>query len=108
MAKHQYRITVNFTDNGDAVTLAGFCADEQSEAIMSRHLLNVCRQSNGQFTATQHLVNDVVLQWQNYFNVSAMQLLQVAAHIQQQHICKINLYKMQDAGAEKLINTFRL
>lgn len=108
MARHQYKITVNFSDTADTVTLAGFCADEQSEATMSRHLFNVCKQSNGQFAITQHLVNNVMLQWQNYFNVSATQLLRVATHIQKQSICKINLYKMQEAGAEKLINTFKL
>lgn len=108
MAKQQYRITVSFNDNSDAITLAGFCADEQSEATMSRHLFNVCKQSNGQFMATQNLISNVLLQWQNYFNVSAMQILQAAAFMQQQTISKINLYKMQDAGAEKLINTFQL
>jgi hypothetical protein len=108
MKKHQYKITVNFNGNSDAITLAGFCADEQSEATMSRHLFNVCKQSNRQFTTTQHLITNVVLQWQNCFNVSATQMLQTATHIHQQTINKISLYKLQDAGVEKLLNTFQL
>jgi hypothetical protein len=107
-ARHHYKITVNFNDTADAVTLAGFCADEQNEAIMSRHLFNVCKQSNGQFATTQHLVYNAVQQWQNYFNVNTTQLLCVATHIQKQRICKMSLYKMQEAGTEKLINTFKL
>lgn len=108
MAKQQYKITVNFNDSKEAVTLVGFSTDEQSEPTMSRHLFNVCKQSNGQFVITQHLINNVVLQWQNYFNVSAMQLLQTAAFMQQKTISKISLYKMQDTDSPKLINTFQL
>lgn len=104
MAQQQYKISVNLKDNIDTITLVGFSADEESEQIICRHLYNMCKQSDGSFAATKNLLNATVVQWQNYFNVSAMQILQTATHINQQSINKVNLYKLQDFSTEKLIN----
>lgn len=108
MSNQEYIITASFTEAIGCIALAGFNADDQNESIMSRHLFNVCKQSNGQFLTTQHLINNVVQQWQNLFCVSAMQLLKTAPFTQQQTIQKINLYKMEYPNSAKLINTFKL
>ncbi|MFY7900442.1 MAG: hypothetical protein ACOVNY_09685, partial [Chitinophagaceae bacterium] len=72
--KHQeYRITAECNNNASLLTLAGFCADEQTENMLLRHLSNLCVQSDGSLTNTHTLLCKLVTQWQSAFDIPAIQ-----------------------------------
>jgi hypothetical protein len=102
-----YRIIVECSNNKLPITLAGFDAEEQTEALLCRHLSNLCLQSDGSFLCTQILVSKLMLQWQQSFSMNATQTLQVASGAEEQTVQSVCLYKTEQSGSEQLINRIR-
>lgn len=99
-----YKITIECGKQKESITIAGFLAEEQTEAMLCRHLSNLCLQSDGSFLCTQLLISKLMLQWQQSFKMNATQTLQVAAGVEEQNIESVCLYKTQESGKEQLIN----
>jgi hypothetical protein len=100
----QYRIIVECSKGNAPVTIAGFMAEEQTEAMLCRHLSNLCLQSDGSFLCTQLLISKLMLQWQQSFKMNATQTLQLAAGVEEQNVQSVCLYKTKESGTEQLIN----
>lgn len=99
----QYTISIECSQTPTMISIAGFCAAEQTENIFCKHLSNLCLQSDGSFLCTQQLIVKLMTQWQQCFNMNATQTLQTASYIAAQNIQSVCLYKMLN-GKEKLIN----
>lgn len=106
MAIYNYTIAMQLSK--ETIVVAGFNAHEEVETAIGRHLLNLCKQGNGKFVLTQNLLQKALEQWQQYFNISAMQVLHNATYIQEQDIKTIQLFKAKDVGKEELISKYAL
>ncbi len=105
----QYRIIVECTTQKTQVALAGFCAEEQTEATLFRHLQNLCVQSDGSITATHILLCSMLQQWQTTFNIPAAQTLQnIGNSYIKEQLSAVCLYKQKLGEEEKLINRISL
>ena len=107
---HQlYRITAEYNNAVTAVSLAGFCAEEQTENILFRHLQNMCVQSDGSLGSTHVLLCGMLQQWQTTFNMPSTQVLKnVATVYPKEKLKSVCLYKTKAGGEEKLINRILL
>jgi hypothetical protein len=105
----QYRIIAACKGSGRTVALAGFCAEEQAEDILFRHLQNLCVQSDGSLSGTHSLLCQTFYQWRNHFDIPAAQLLQLVstAHATEQ-LSSVCLYKTAVGQQEALINRIML
>jgi hypothetical protein len=101
----QYRIIAECVIAQTQVALAGFCAEEQAESILFRHLHNLCVQSDGSLNSTHHLLCNMMQQWQSSFDIPAAQMLQYVrssdAAAQLKSVC---LYRTNAGEEEQLIN----
>ena len=105
----QYRIVAECNTESTEVALAGFCAEEQTEATLFRHLHNVCVLSNGNMITMHHLLCKLMQQWQTSFSIPQMQLLNNITYCDQQsHLQAMCLYKTKNGEEEKLINRILL
>lgn len=108
MATQQYIIKININNQIKPITIAGFSVDEQSEDTISRHLFNLCKQSNGNFNTTHHLLLNAIAQWQNCINLQSTQIMHYLPLQQSETIKNISLYKAQQPNCNQLINSFSL
>jgi len=108
--KHQeYRITAECNNTASLLTLAGFCADEQTENMLLRHLSNLCVQSDGSLINTHSLLCKLVSQWQAAFDIPAIQLLtSISGNDTAEKLKSVCLYKTKTGETEKLINRILL
>ncbi|MFY7965378.1 MAG: hypothetical protein ACOVO1_10805 [Chitinophagaceae bacterium] len=106
-AQLHYKIIVECSNNKLPITLAGFDAEEQTEALLCRHLSNLCLQSDGSFLCTQILVSKLMQQWQQSFSMNATQTLKVSGGSEEQTVQSVCLYKTKPSGIEQLINRIR-
>ncbi len=104
--KHQqYRIIVECNTPKTQVALAGFCAEEQTEATLFRHLQNLCVLSDGSLNSTHVLLCSMMQQWQSAFNIPAAQMLKsVNDSYAKEQLKSVCLYKTKLGEEEKLIN----
>ncbi len=101
-----YNYTIAMQLNKETIVVAGFNANEAVEAAIGRHLLNLCKQGDGKFMLTQTLLQKALGQWQDYFNISAMQVLQCASYLQEENIQAVQLLKANELGGEELISKY--
>ena len=101
----QYRIVAECNNRTTKLALAGFCAEEQTEATLFRYLQNMCLLSDGSLVNTHGLLCGVLQQWQTALSMPSAQLLknvaQENAQLQLQVLC---LYRTKFGEEEKLIN----
>ncbi|MBC7650808.1 MAG: hypothetical protein H7101_03570, partial [Deinococcales bacterium] len=101
----QYRIVVECKNRTTKLALAGFCAEEQTEATLFRYLYNMCLLSDGSLVSTHGLLCGVLQQWQNTLSIPSAQLLKSVAFesplAKLQALC---LYRTKVGEEEKLIN----
>ena len=104
-----YRIVAECKGADVSLALAGFCAAEQAEAILFRHLQNLCVQSNGSLTTAHALLCDTFVQWRSHFDIPAAQLLQtVSTANRKEQLSALCLYKTSAGKQEALINRIML
>ncbi|MCX6208997.1 MAG: hypothetical protein NTZ59_05710 [Bacteroidetes bacterium] len=99
-----YKITIECGQEHKPITVAGFTTTEETEALLCRHLRNLCIQSDRSFGGTQQLVLQLMKQWQQSFSMQAMQTLQVAGNLKGVLIASMCLYKQTNTGKEQLVN----
>jgi hypothetical protein len=94
-----YKI-VAVCNSNTQIPLAGFVATEQAEAMVLRHLQNMCKQSNGSLLGIQQLLQPVLNQWASTLSIPAMQQLQTVHYNQ----TALHLQALMVYAADKLIN----
>lgn len=99
----QYRIIAEYNQPNTTIALAGFCAQEQTEALLFKHLQNLCVQSDGSLTNIHSLLCGIMQQWKTAFNIPATQVLQ-NVHNQSQKVKSVSIYKTKVGEDEKLMN----
>jgi hypothetical protein len=105
----QYRIVAEYSNNVALLALAGFCAEEQTENLLFKHLQNLCVQSDGSLSNTHFLLNNLLQQWQNSFSIPALQMLNhINGNEVHEKIKSVCLYKTKTGEPEKLINRILL
>jgi hypothetical protein len=105
----QYRIIAECTATNTQFALAGFCAEEQTENTLFRHLQNLCVQSDGSLNGTHLLLRNMMLQWQTTFNIPAAQMLNyIGSTYLKEQLTSVCLYKTNVNDEEKLINRILL
>jgi hypothetical protein len=101
----QYRIVAACKDSGRTLALAGFCAEEQAENILFRHLQHLCVQSDGSLSQTHAMLCQTFYQWRSHFDIPAAQLLQLVSTADTtEQLASICLYKTTVGEQEALIN----
>jgi hypothetical protein len=101
--QQQYRIVAEYGSNAKELVLAGFSASEQTEAILFRHLQNLCVVSDGSLQSTHQLLCGMIGDWQKHLQLPQAQLLTAAGlAYPQEKLQSICLYK--DGIAKKLLN----
>jgi 4-hydroxy-3-methylbut-2-enyl diphosphate reductase IspH len=108
MAIYNYTIAMQLQASKETIVVAGFNAHEEVEAAIGRHLLNLCKQGDGKFMLTQSLLQKALEQWQDYFNISAMQVLHNASYVQEQNINAVQFCKTKELDKEQLISRYAL
>ncbi|MBS1578355.1 MAG: hypothetical protein JST94_06875 [Bacteroidetes bacterium] len=105
----QYKIVAECNSTKTILALAGFCAEEQAENILYRHLQNLCLQSDGSLCSTHTLICSTMQQWQSTLNIPAVQVLNyINQHYIKEQLYALCLYKTNAGGEEKLINRILL
>lgn len=102
----QYRIIVECSVQ-QPLALAGFCAEEQTENLIAKHLQNLCVQSDGSLNNTHNLLYNMMQQWQSTFNIPALQIVQYVTNTNEK-LKSVCLYKSNAGEQEKLINRILL
>ncbi len=105
----QYRIVAECDNRTTQVALAGFCAEEQTEATLFRYLHNMCLLSDGSLVSTHGLLCGVLQQWQTALSIPSAQLLKsVAFDYPLSKLQALCLYRTKFGEEEKLINRILL
>ncbi|MBA4195950.1 MAG: hypothetical protein C0459_00190 [Chitinophaga sp.] len=105
----QYKIVAECSNAKTTLALAGFCAEEQAENTLFRHLQNLCVQSDGSLSDTHALLRSMMQQWQTALNIPAVQVLNyVNQYYIKEQLSSVCLYKANAGGEEKLINRILL
>ena len=103
----QYRIIAE-CGMQQPLALAGFCAEEQTENLIFKHLQNLCVQSDGSLSNTHNLLYNMMQQWESTFNIPALQILQHVTTTTDEKLKSVCLYKSDAGEQEKLINRILL
>ncbi|MBC7722462.1 MAG: hypothetical protein H7068_10595 [Pedobacter sp.] len=108
-AQGQYRIVAECNNRTTKLALAGFCAEEQTEATLFRYLHNMCLLSDGSLVSTHGLLCGVLQQWQTALSIPSAQLLRTVAFEQtESKLWALCLYRTKFGEEEKLINRILL